>query len=157
MPTLRVIRGFEVTPAMLESIASYHGAFDPESGHLVCHGYTLRAAIVEGRRSHPALIVDECVVVVGGEAVNELEEVGEPMDSLRLGPSGVVVGDSVLSNPWLYYVLGLARDFGVEPRLYSVSVEDNRALLVVYRGEGFAYAFLLLECRRNGEAPPTHT
>ncbi len=160
-PRLRV--GPQVTPALLETIAGFHGAVDSETGHLICHGYTLRPAVLEvGNEPLPVLIIDECVAYTAGADVEKLVGIAEKVEEVRFERDVVEAGGVRVASPWVATVIGLARDAQGLPVIYKLEVSTEKgvrpALLLVYETGEAKQAFMVMDCRveqRRG-APVTH-
>ncbi|AEM39324.1 hypothetical protein Pyrfu_1466 [Pyrolobus fumarii 1A] len=160
---VRLVRGFEITPAHLESLAMYHAAIDPDSGHLVCHGYSLQVVtlVVDGNPV-PALLIDESLIYTSGSRNVELlvKASSKKVEHVTIDGNAIVADGIRLSNPWIFHAISMARDFKSAPTLYIITLKvdedrESNALMLVYTKPEH-HAFIALEYGRPREdKPPT--
>ena len=156
--------GPQVTPVLLETIAGYHGAIDSESGHIVCHGYAIRPAIIEtDTDTIPALVIDDCVAYISDDDVDKLVRLAEEHPEIRISNRGVESRSGVIRTPWLLYVLGFSKDARSLPSMHPLRVtvngDEKPGILVVFEVSGSKQGFLVFECgeeQREASRPVTH-
>ncbi len=149
-----------IPDSIVEGVARLHGAFDPDTGHIVCHHYSFGAVAIEaGGRVIPGLIVGECLIIVYGE-----RNVAALVDGARRVPLDgfsqeyADTGDVRVDAAHLALVLSLLRDAKARVTFYTITLEDDGsekpALVVVLQDpeSDVSWAGIVTGCSKSQPA-----
>ncbi len=132
---------------IVENVLGFHGAIDPDTGHLVCHYYRMAPVTVEVRGTpYPALLVDECIYVVSDpEAVQALIEESTPYNLSKITHEGEA-GEVMVEQSLLGMALSVLKEPGMSMEVRRLDGADG-SLLVVYRDKaGSVTAVIVGKC-----------
>ncbi len=149
-----------IPDSIIEGVARLHGAVDPDTGHVVCHHYSLGATAIEVNDSViPGLIVGECLIIVYGEKHVSLLVGGARQVSLEgFNQDYAVAGDVRVDAAHLALVLSLLRDAKARVTFYTIDLEDDGvekpALMIVLQDpeSDVAWAAIVTGCSRSQPA-----